>query len=71
MPTRRENAIKKIKKLTRELDYTVTRKGVESKTREICRLQLRYNITDDDLRIKGKYIVIDGVAVWKPGMWKI
>lgn len=71
MSTRRENALKKIKELIRELDYTTTKRGVESRTREICRLQQKYNISDDDLRIKGKYVVIDNVAVWKPGKWRI
>ena len=61
--------MRKIKKLERELDYTTTRRGVESRTREITRLQQKYNITNDDLRIKGKYVVIDNVAVWKPGRW--
>ena len=71
MSTRRENAIKKIKKLEGQLDYTTTERGVESRTREICRLQQKYNITDDDVKSKGKYVVIDNVAVWKPGKWRI
>ena len=72
MSTRRENAIKKIKRLTKELETFVwTKKGVESHTREIMRLQVLYKITDNDIRTKGKYVVVKGKAVWKPGKWRI
>lgn len=68
MPTRRESAIKKIKKLEKELETFVwTKRGIESRTREIMRLQQKYKISDEDIRPRGKYVVIDNVAVWKPG----
>lgn len=71
MPTKRENAIRKIRKLIRELDTATTKRGIANREIEINRLQATYGITDDDLRIKGKYVVIDNVAVWKPGKWRI
>ena len=52
MPTRRENAIKKIRKLERELEYVATTKGIESRTREINRLQATYGISIEDIKTK-------------------
>ena len=50
MSTRRENAIKKIRKLERELEYTTTKRGVESRIREINRLQATYGIGIEDIK---------------------
>ena len=49
MPTRRENAIRKIRKVERELRYIVTAKGVESRIREINYLRSAYGITFKDV----------------------
>lgn len=47
--TRREMAIRKIRKLESELDYKTTAKGVESSMREINRLQSTYGIGVEDI----------------------
>ena len=59
--TRREMAIRKIKKLERELEYIATPKGVESRIREINRLQATYKIGVEDIypHRKGFYVKIN------------
>ena len=59
--TRRERAIIKIKKLERELEYIATAKGVESRIREINRLQSTYGIGVEDIHPdrKGFYVKIN------------
>ena len=50
--TRREQALKKILRLERELETTITDPAVERIIREINRLQLVYGITLEEIREK-------------------
>lgn len=54
MSTRREMAIEKIRSLERELELTTTERGVESRIREINRLQSTYGIGIEDIHPERK-----------------
>jgi len=49
VPTRRENAIKKIRKLEKHLELCTTNRCVENTIREINRLQATYGIGIEDI----------------------
>lgn len=48
--TRREQALRKIRKLDRRLEITKTQNAIDRIEREICRLQLVYGITLEEIK---------------------
>lgn len=48
--TRREQALRKIHRLERQLEITKTQHALDRIEREICRLQLVYDITPKEIR---------------------